>query len=160
MPQFKRLSSGAGGGVQRARSGGFRPSIILLLLFSFLAALAFIAARSARNDGECLWIMIPLFLSPILLPMYDCGTLFLWMNDRDLERWKSQIEMELGLFWIWNYMQLLDSFVVCLSEDLVFLAVNACLLFFFFLPKFAFQVWRSTKLYCYLNAQDLELFEP
>lgn len=28
-------------------------------------------------------------------------------------------------------MQLLDSFVVCLSEDLVFLAVNACLLFFF-----------------------------
>lgn len=56
-------------------------------------------------------------------------------------------------------MQLLDSFVVCLSEDLVFLAVNACLLFFF-LPKFAFQVWRSTKLYCYLNARDLELFEP
>ncbi|XP_039127501.1 polygalacturonate 4-alpha-galacturonosyltransferase isoform X1 [Dioscorea cayenensis subsp. rotundata] len=52
MPQFKRLSSGAGGGVQRARSGGFRPSIILLLLFSFLAALAFIAARSARNDEQ------------------------------------------------------------------------------------------------------------
>ncbi|KAM0945560.1 putative polygalacturonate 4-alpha-galacturonosyltransferase [Dioscorea sansibarensis] len=49
MPQFKRLSSGAGGGFQRARSGGFRPSVILLLLFSFLAALAFIAARSART---------------------------------------------------------------------------------------------------------------
>ncbi|KAJ0964228.1 hypothetical protein J5N97_029350 [Dioscorea zingiberensis] len=51
MPQSKRLSAG---GSQRARSGGagsgFRPSIVLLFLFSMLAALAFLAARTVRSD--------------------------------------------------------------------------------------------------------------